>query len=166
MAVCPIKVNPADILSRGMHAGELAECDSWWRGPVFLRELEDVWPKNKVFEVPTGDVEIKHSAPRRMKLIHQESEVDCNIPCTFVALAAAENYIIDPTKYFSWLKLRRIVAWVNWFIENCKRDVAIRMTGELIADELKRSEIQLVRQAQQSEFQDEWKALVNGRSLS
>ena len=32
----PTKVNPADILSRGMHAGELAECDSWWRGPVFL----------------------------------------------------------------------------------------------------------------------------------
>ena len=162
----PTKVNPADILSRGMHAGELAECDSWWRGPLFLRESEDVWPKNKVFEVPTGDVEIKHSAPRRMKSIHQEPEVDRNIPCTFVALAAAENYIIDPINYSSWLKLRRIVAWVNRFIENCKRDVAVRMTGELIADELKRSELQLVRQAQQSEFQDEWKALVNGRSLS
>ena len=101
-----------------------------------------------------------------MKSIHQEPEVDRNIPCTFVALAAAENYIIDTTYYSSWLKLRRIVAWVNRFIEHCKRDMAVRMTGELIADELKRSEIQLVRQAQQSEFQDEWKALDNGRSFS
>ena len=43
----PTKVNPADILSRRMNEGELAECDSWWRGPVFLRESEDVWPQNK-----------------------------------------------------------------------------------------------------------------------
>ena len=39
------------------------------------------------------------------------------------------------------------------------------MTGELTADELKRSEVELVRQTQQSEFQDEYKALVNGRPL-
>ena len=162
----PTKVNLVDILSRGMHAAELAECDSWWRAPVFLRESEDVWPQNKVFEIPTGDVEIKHSAPRRMKLNHREPEVDHNITCTFVALAAGENYIIDHTNYSGWLKLQLIVAWVNWFIENCKRDVAVRMTGELIADDLKRSEIQLVRQAQQSEFQDECKALVIEQSLS
>ena len=85
---------------------------------------------------------------------------------TFVALTDRQDCPLGPTHYSSWLKLQRILAWVNPFIENCMMDVAVRMTGELIADELKRSEIQLVRQAQQSEFQDEWKALVNGRSLS
>ena len=57
------------------------------------------------------------------------------------------------------------MAWVNRFIENCKRDAAFRMTGELTADELKRSEVELFRRTQQSEFQDEYKALVNRRPL-
>ena len=57
------------------------------------------------------------------------------------------------------------MAWVNRFNENCKRNAALRMTGELTADELKRSEVELVRRTQQSEFQDEYKALVNRRPL-
>ena len=39
------------------------------------------------------------------------------------------------------------------------------MTGELTANELKRSEVELFRRTQQSEFQDEYKALVNRRPL-
>ena len=62
-----------------MHAAEPAVCDLWWRGPVFLRESEDVWPQNKVFEIPTGDVEIKHSAPGRMKLKNPEPESQYNL---------------------------------------------------------------------------------------
>ena len=54
----PTKVNPADMLSRGMHATDLVECNSWWRGPLFLRESEDAWPKNKAFDTPVGDAEI------------------------------------------------------------------------------------------------------------
>ena len=101
-----------------------------------------------------------------MKSTHPAPEIDHSMRRTFVALADRQDYPLDPTHYSSWLKLQRIVAWVNRFIESCKRDVAVKMTGELIGDELKRSEIQLVRQAQQSEFQDEWKALVDRRSLS
>ena len=101
-----------------------------------------------------------------MKSTHPAPEIDHSMHRTFAALTDRQDCPLDPTHYSSWLKLQRIVAWVNWFIENCKRDVAVRMTGVLIADGLKRSQIQLARQAQQSEFQDEWKPLVNGRSLS
>ena len=148
-----------------MHATALANCDSWWRGPLFLQDSEDAWPNNKVFDAPLGDSEVKHSAPRGMKSNRREPEVDQNKRCTLLTLTDGENCPFDPTNYSSWLRLRRIVAWVNRFIENCKRDAAIRMAGELTADELKRSEVELIRRTQQSEFQDEYKALVNRRPL-
>ena len=50
------------MLSRGMHATDLALCNSWWSGTLFLRESEDAWPQNKDFDTPVGDAEIKHSA--------------------------------------------------------------------------------------------------------
>ena len=58
---------------------------------------------------------------------------------TFVALTDRQDYPLDSTHYSSWLKLRRTVAYR--FIENCKKNAAFRMTGELKADELKKSEI-------------------------
>ena len=80
----PTGVNPADMLSRGMHALDLAKCDSWWRGPLFLQESEDTWPKNKVFDTPLGDHEVKHSAPREMQSNLPEPEVDQNVCCTLL----------------------------------------------------------------------------------
>ena len=166
MAICvPTGVNPADMLSRGMHATALANCDSWWRGPLFLQDSEDAWPNSKVFDTPLGDPEVKHYAPRGMKSNRREPEVDQNERCTLLTWTDGKNCPFDPTNYSSWLRLRRIVAWIDRFIEKCKRDAAIRMTGELTADELKRSEVELVRRTQQSEFQDEYKALVNRRPL-
>ena len=38
----PTKVNPADMLSRGMPANDLAKCNSWWRGPAFFSQTEDL----------------------------------------------------------------------------------------------------------------------------
>ena len=38
----PTKVNPADMLSRGMLANDLAKCNSWWRGPAFLSHTKEV----------------------------------------------------------------------------------------------------------------------------
>ena len=43
--------------------------------------------------------------------------------------------------------------------------MVLRTTGELTADELKKSEIQLVKQAQRCEFQDEWNALLSRPQL-
>ena len=133
---------------------------------MFLRESEDAWPKTKAVDTPVGDTEIKHSASQRMKSTHLAPEINHSICRTFVALTDRQEYPLDPTHYSSWLKLRRAVAWVNQFIENCKKNAAFRMTGELKADELKKSEIQLVKQAQRCEFQDEWNALLSRRPLS
>ena len=101
-----------------------------------------------------------------MKSTHPAPEMDHSMRRTFVALTDRQDYPLDPTHYSSWLKLRRTVAWVNRFIENCKKNAAFWMTGELKADELKKSEIKLVKQAQRCEFQDEWNALLSRGPLS
>ena len=113
-----------------------------------------------------GDAEIKHSASQRMKSTHPAPEIDHSMRRLFVALTDRQDYPLHPTDCSSWLKLQRTVAWVNRFIENCKKNAAFWMTGELKADALKKSEIQLVKQAQRCEFQDEWNALLSRRPLS
>ncbi|XP_030381837.1 uncharacterized protein LOC115629498 [Scaptodrosophila lebanonensis] len=38
------KLNPADIVSRGLHTSELRNSSLWWKGPKFLQQPEDQWP--------------------------------------------------------------------------------------------------------------------------
>ena len=82
----PTKVNSADILSRGMHAAKLSDCDSWGRGPLFLQESEDAWHKNKAFDTPVGDAGINTSASQGMKSTHTAPEIYYSMRRTFVAL--------------------------------------------------------------------------------
>ena len=50
----PTSLNPADILSRGMTAADLAKCDRWWKGPEFLRKPEEAWPTKVIKDNHTG----------------------------------------------------------------------------------------------------------------
>ena len=76
------------------------------------------------------------------------------------------TFAIDPCQYSSWLRLRRVLAWVNRFIDSCHRTQRERNVGELRKDELKAAEIQLIKQEQSKEFKDEWIAVSRGKSLS
>ncbi|XP_055938254.1 uncharacterized protein LOC129968421 [Argiope bruennichi] len=42
---CPGKDNPSDLLTRGISADSLLNCEKWWNGPSFLHE-ENIVPKN------------------------------------------------------------------------------------------------------------------------
>ena len=44
----PTSLNPADLYTRGLTIKQLAESEFWWQGPSFLKEEEELWPKNKV----------------------------------------------------------------------------------------------------------------------
>lgn len=130
-----------------MNAAELANCDTWWRGPAFLLQSENTWPVNKAFEKPIGDDELKLSVgSQKEKARLQEPRMDNETYHTFVALEEGMPFPLDPSHYSSWLKVRRIQAWVNRFIENCQRKNVDRMSGELVVDELKKAEIQLIKQ--------------------
>ena len=47
----PIKMNPADHLTRGLTIIKLGEKTFWWKGPKFLQNSESEWPANKVCQV-------------------------------------------------------------------------------------------------------------------
>ena len=100
-----------------------------------------------------------------MAEIYQEPERTDEI-YGFVTIVERTVLPGDPRRYSSWLKLRRIQSWTNRFIQICQRSNADRTSGELLADKLKKAEIQFVRYAQIVEFQDEWTALSRGRSLT
>ncbi|GFX37278.1 pro-Pol polyprotein [Trichonephila clavipes] len=45
---CPGKDNPSDLLTRGISADSLINCDKWWKGPSFLHEENTVSLSNNV----------------------------------------------------------------------------------------------------------------------
>lgn len=168
----PSTVNPADILSRGMKAVDLAESDTWWKGPTFLRESKEVWPENKICRVE-GCNELK-GTPGLNKILSESSEDYAKDPRSMNGTEHSESAFtsvvaeisqLKPEKYSSWLKLTRIQAWINRFIENCKLPTGSRIDGELISDEIKKAEVQLIKQTQRSEFMDEWLSLSREKPL-
>ena len=55
----PTSFNPADILRRSMSVLELLDCDMWWRGPDYFRQLKATWPARNIQQKPTGYDEMK-----------------------------------------------------------------------------------------------------------
>ena len=90
------------------------------------------------------------------------SQKECKIPenstqnrleSIFVSIVNVGVEIpVKPCNYSSWLKLKRVMAWIYQFTDNCGKQREERMTGELQADEMKRTELQLILHAQMTEF--------------
>ena len=84
---------------------------------------------------------------------------------------------LNPTRFSKWygtkprnkleigISLVRLRSWVYRFIDNCRKPVEQRATGELIHHELKRTEELVISEAQHDAFTDEIKALVCGKGL-
>ena len=51
--------NPADLLTRDVAVAELALSEMWWRGPTFLSEEEEAWPKTKIDTNPDAATEVR-----------------------------------------------------------------------------------------------------------
>ena len=168
----PTSINPADLLSRGMRAADLKTCDKWWKGPEFLLQPVETWPLNKVINRPTENAELKSTTKPvdtqeiQMAGTNHDSQSDEEIRQVFVTTVEMDTpSTVDPHLYSSWLKLRRITAWVNRFITNCQKQKEERTSGELQTDELKVAEVQLIKETQRVEFKEERTALSRGKPL-
>ena len=42
----PTKLNPSDLLTRGLRVSVHAKEDKWWSGPAFLKQDPSEWPEN------------------------------------------------------------------------------------------------------------------------
>ena len=120
----PTKLNPYDILTRGLSVSALAEEDRWWNGPAFLNQDPSEWPENKIETKKVLDVEIRKS--------HQIKEH--TVERAFLSSGSEDR--LEPKRYSSWGKLKRVSARVDRFIENCRLPVALRRKGSLQTDEV------------------------------
>ena len=157
----PTSLNPADILSRGMTAADLAKCDRWWKGPEFLRKPEEALPTKVIKNNHTGYDEMKRCTRRTLfTRTENSSESVC-----MVVTGNEDNFPLKPRDYSSLLRLKRVLAWINRFVDNGRKQKENRTSGELLSEELKRAEVQIIHHTQVIEFTDEWKALSCGKTL-
>lgn len=164
---CPGELNPADLPSRGCGGEQLAQNQTWWNGPKFLRLSRDHWPespqtsalsenKDALQEVVKNPVSVTHS------LVTTESE-DHSVNL---------SQVIDIERYSSVTRLLRVTAYVLRFIRNAKKSVSNRETPksperssrkELNAQELNQAEMLWIKTVQTASFAKELEFLQSKR---
>ena len=98
---CPGKLNPADIPSRGFNLSNASNLKLWLNGPQFLLCTKDLWPSQDVISYNS------------VNIIQEEKKVIENV----IKL----NEIICFSKFSSYDKLVRVIAYVKRFIFNTSR---------------------------------------------
>ena len=112
---CPGKVNPADDASRGLKSPKLSCEHRWWRGPEFLWEAEECWPRVVTYgQVPDSDPEVRISAnvhPISVETHRIGTPTECseNDNASEDSHAGLGRLIKSCS---SWLTLERRVAWI------------------------------------------------------
>ena len=114
-----------------------------------MRKSEDAWPTKVVNDKHTGYDEMKRSG--RLQNTNPTILIRTENSSVSVFIAVTdneENFSLKPRNYASLLRLKRVLAWVNRFVDNCRKQKEYRTSGELLSDELERAEVQLIRRTQ------------------
>ncbi|GFV04951.1 uncharacterized protein TNCV_1368561 [Trichonephila clavipes] len=140
---CPGKDNPSDLLTRGMSADSLINCEKWWKGLSFLQEGNTVPVSNNVL-LSDESAYLEELKPTERKTL------------TVILDNNLLNHILSVSNNFQ--KNLCIFSYIYRFINNCKRP-SNKQIGPLRMCEIQRAEITLVKLVQQMEFNSEIKDL-------
>ena len=180
----PTKQNPADFGTRGLTVSELADSEMWWNGPTFLAFPESDWPEPKSAS-PEEEALTEVKAERRPVLESQlpkpeegsETQYSEKERSTFVTIEK-KNWLLNPARFSKWYRvsskgqleirhsLVRVRSWVKRFIKNGRAPNEQRIKGELTANELADTELDIIKEAQREEFKEEIIALTARKELS
>jgi hypothetical protein len=141
----PTSENPADIISRGLMPSELQQSTLWWSGPKFLLQNQEHWPGKHV-------------------VIPEILLPEMKIPVTVLTSHQIE---VCPTltKYSSFHKLQRIIAYVLRFASNCKKPKPARLYQPLQAEDITTSLKCIIRCVQRESFSTELHDIQKGKSV-
>ncbi|XP_054272891.1 uncharacterized protein LOC128993157 [Macrosteles quadrilineatus] len=154
----PTKLNPADYATRSMKRFKSDIQNKWLHGPQFLSLNCEHWPT----QPPNLQVKEDQETKRQFTGLHADDEAK----------------IIDVSKFSSWEKPTRIVAWILRYVNNlksrCKSNDKTQLRFgpidynnlvELEPKELKAAEEILLKSAQDETFGEERKLLMRKKSI-
>ena len=150
----PGDANTADLLTRGVDDPEQLMNNRWFSAPEFLEQDEEMWPNQKVSELDKDDVEIRKKS-------------------ILVATTFVNTNGFDFTKISRWERLRRVVALIVRTCEKFKsllskmKNVPFSLNeGPYTVEELENVEKVIIRDVQQSAFQDEINCLRSDKAVA
>lgn len=157
------KMNPADLVSRGLSPSELANSSLWFNGPSFLSN-ESNWPSCEVLPSDVPDVQKVSST------LAGTEQRDLITQCKIVSF-------VPLIKHAVWPKLRRIFGYVAKFIRNTRKMVATCENSEdnaaqsvtsshLEVSDLIQGTLLIIRIVQRECFHDEMKLLKSNHPVS
>ncbi|GFX49229.1 integrase catalytic domain-containing protein [Trichonephila clavipes] len=135
---CAGKDNPSDLLTRGISADSLINCEKWWKGPSFLQEGNTVPVSNNVL-LSDESAYLEELKPTERKTL------------TVILDNNLLNHILSVSNNFQ--KNLCIFSYIYRFINNCKRP-SNKQIGPLRMCEIQRAEITLVRGKSERIFSD------------
>ena len=145
----PGKLNPADECTRGLRAVELNQQCRWISGPPFLWQPLECWPEEKPIETVLSDDD-------------KELKTD---KWTGLVSSPTTHFPVDPEKFSSWTRYRRVIAWIYRFIQNCRLKLENRLFGPLTVSEIYQAELLAVRVSQEDSFHEDFQALKCNKPL-
>ncbi|XP_053389045.1 uncharacterized protein LOC128552070 [Mercenaria mercenaria] len=142
---CPIKHNPADLLTRSITASQFRNNHLWMHGPDWLTN-QTPWPVWMQADTIT------------MATLTDETQETDEHPFLGSLLQDRLHVLIDLSRYNSYRKLIRVTAYVLRFINNC-RAVTIRRRHPLNVTELQNAEHGWLQNCQHTEYAREISSL-------
>lgn len=144
----PTSDNPADSASRGLLGKEISFHHLWWHGPHWLKLDSAEWPQES-----SG---------------HPDDCVIEEKPCAHHVSLPSATWDLA-TKYSSWVKLIRVTAYVQKFINACRRsnrDSDQSNGRQLTAEHYSKAKTFWIKQTQVALFGSELKTIAAGQALS
>ncbi|XP_067950522.1 uncharacterized protein [Watersipora subatra] len=139
--------NPADIVSRGASAEQLA-ASNWYKGPAFLQQL-------------TIDEQVK-SDKDYQETLKNDPEVK-NLKTALMAKSTSESFIETISKKFSsWRRFVRAIANFQSILRNKSLKKVLKLSVEQMQD----AETAIVRLLQQTTYLQEIKKLAAGKQIN
>ena len=133
----PGQLNPADLPSRGCTVDQLVN-SRWWEGPEWLKLESENWPADiSEYNDQEANKELKKST--------QNQKV-----CTLLAREEGRSWFL---KFSDYVKVKRVLGWVNRFCNNVKLPKKSRVKTKLSCSEIEKAEVYLLKMVQE-DFKD------------
>lgn len=145
--------NPADVLSRGISAGELMAAQKWLKGPKWLSQPQKTWPKPRLTITPESQATIANEQKTAKRVLCVHTRIRCDGK---LLLYRRSNF----------RTIERITAYIFRFMHNCraKRENRGRLTGLLSVDEKDKARRYWFIQTQRKAYRAEIECIKAGES--